>query len=404
MKNHWKTILFFISIITIVVLTYYLCINDKDANLLSDKDIQNTNFLNDKKAVVYVSSTADQDLDGKGVSYAIFINKQGIASGYKMGGLELGGIGVSDDKKQVLLESKDNIKFLGENPTTHKIKYQHTGDFNGYLANQKIFVNIYNSGMNKENGNYDSNVLFGNEKVIHKSNIPHFIISSGLDGENILVATQDLVTNKYELERLTFNDTTMNIANITELNVNGKEDHANLSPILVDSENYYMVMSTIDKDDPLKGETFLLRTNKTTLEQNTIFMYKEENSTATSPFSLDNSAYIYNDELYFINGLGEVYTYNPKNDAMSHKFSIDYHVKDGVRYNEQTYFENDSLYVLRYDAKRNNKYYIERYNLTNGKKVSEQEIQGIESILATVKGGKKVYAYDFKMLLSKTDD
>ena len=57
---------------------------------------------------------------------------------------------------------------------------------------------------------------------------------------------------------------------------------------------------------------------------------------------------------------------------MSHKFTIDYHVKDGVRYNEQTYFENDSLYVLRYDAKRNNKYYIERYNLTNGRKVSEQ--------------------------------
>jgi len=89
---------------------------------------------------------------------------------------------------------------------------------------------------------------------------------------------------------------------------------------------------------------------------------------------------------------------------MSHKFTIDYHVKDGVRYNEQTYFENDSLYVLRYDAKRNNKYYIERYNLTNGSKVSEQEIQGIESILATVKGGKKVYAYDFKMLLPKTDN
>ena len=68
----------------------------------------------------------------------------------------------------------------------------------------------------------------------------------------------------------------MNIENITALNINGKDDHANLSPILVDSENYYMVMSTIDKDDPLKGETFLLRTNKATLEQNTIFMYKEE--------------------------------------------------------------------------------------------------------------------------------
>ena len=38
--------------------------------------------------MLYFSSTADQDLDGKGISYAIFINKQGVASGYKMGGLE----------------------------------------------------------------------------------------------------------------------------------------------------------------------------------------------------------------------------------------------------------------------------------------------------------------------------
>ena len=73
-------------------------------------------------------------------------------------------------------------------------------------------------------------------------------------GKIFLVATQELVTNKYELKKLTFNDATMNIENITALNINGKEDHANLSPILVDSENYYMVMSTIDKDDPLKGK------------------------------------------------------------------------------------------------------------------------------------------------------
>ena len=54
--------------------------------------------------MLYFSSTADQDLDGKGISYAIFINKQGVASGYKMGGLELGGIGVSDDKTSSIRE------------------------------------------------------------------------------------------------------------------------------------------------------------------------------------------------------------------------------------------------------------------------------------------------------------
>lgn len=90
----------FTIIITIAVLAYYLCIKDKNANLISDKEIQNKNFLDDKRLCFYFSSTADQDLDGKGISYAIFINKQGVASGYKMGGLELGGIGVSDDKNK----------------------------------------------------------------------------------------------------------------------------------------------------------------------------------------------------------------------------------------------------------------------------------------------------------------
>lgn len=56
-------------------------------------------FLKDKHAVLYLSSTADQDMDGKGISYAVFINKNGEASGYKMNGLELGGIGVSEIKK-----------------------------------------------------------------------------------------------------------------------------------------------------------------------------------------------------------------------------------------------------------------------------------------------------------------
>ena len=49
MKNHRKIILFFTIIITIAVLAYYLCIKDKNANLISDKEIQNKNFLDDKR-------------------------------------------------------------------------------------------------------------------------------------------------------------------------------------------------------------------------------------------------------------------------------------------------------------------------------------------------------------------
>ena len=54
--------------------------------------------------------------------------------------------------------------------------------------------------MDKENGTIIQMFYSEMKKLFIKSNIPHFIISSGLDGENILVATQELVTNKYELK------------------------------------------------------------------------------------------------------------------------------------------------------------------------------------------------------------
>ena len=83
----------------------------------------------------------------------------------------------------------------------------------------------------------------------------------------------------------------------------------------------------------------------------------------------NNSAYLHNNELFFINGLGDVITFNTETNAVNLKFKIDYHVTDGVRYNEQTYFEDDQLYVLRYNEKQEHKYSIETYSLTTGKKL-----------------------------------
>ena len=112
----------------------------------------------------------------------------------------------------------------------------------------------------------------------------------------------------------------------------------------------------------------------------------------------NNSAYLHNNELFFINGLGEVITFNTETNAVNPKFKIDYHVTDGVRYNEQTYFENDQLYVLRYNEKQEHKYSIETYSLTTGKKIKTTKIKDMDQIITSVKGGKSIYAYDFKIL------
>ncbi|ABY46525.1 hypothetical protein [Bacillus mycoides] len=392
-----KKILFAIlSVIVVTVLVYYFFFSNSNVDLISEEDVQKKDFLKDKQSVIYLSSTADQDMDGKGISYAVFINKNGEASGYKMNGLELGGIGVSENKKELLLESKDKLKFVGENFKEFKMKYQHTGDYRAYLKNSDLFVNIYNSGSNPDTGGYDSNVVYGNKKGIHKGNIPHYLISAGVDEETIPIMTHDIDKKEYTLKRLTFNDLKMKLEDVTEISVDKNMTYSSYSSILSDSNSYYTVL--VENDNTIKGKVYLLRVNKTTLKQELVLLSSEEDSTASIPFTKNNSAYLHNNELYFINGLGNVITFNTQTNTVNTKFKIDYSVTDGVRYNEQTFFQGDQLYVLRYDKNRKNNYYIEIYSLKDGKKIKETEISGMEEIIKSVRGGKSIHAYDFKVL------
>ncbi len=95
-----KIIILILSVILIAALIYFFFFRNSTVNSISEEDIEKKGFLKDKQAVIYLSSTADQDMDGNGISYAIFIDKNEKAHGYKMNGLELGGIGVSDNKKR----------------------------------------------------------------------------------------------------------------------------------------------------------------------------------------------------------------------------------------------------------------------------------------------------------------
>ncbi|KLA31134.1 hypothetical protein [Bacillus cereus] len=392
-----KKILFAIlSVILVTVLVYYFFFSNSNVDLISEEDVQKKDFLKDKQAVIYLSSTADQDMDGKGISYAVFINKNGEASGYKMNGLELGGIGVSENKKELLLESKDKLKFVGENFKEFKMKYQHTGDYRAYLQNSDLFVNIYNSGSNPATGGYDSNVVYGNKKGIHKGNIPHYLISAGVDEDTIPIMTHDIDKKEYTLKKLTFNDLEMKLEDVIEISVDKNMTYSSYSSILSDSNSYYTVL--VENDNTIKGKVYLLLVNKTTLKQELVLLSSEEDSTASIPFTKNNSAYLHNNELYFINGLGNVITFNTQTNTVNTKFKIDYSVTDGVRYNEQTFFQGDQLYVLRYDKNRKNNYYIEVYSLKDGKKIKETEISGMEEIIKSVRGGKSIHAYDFKVL------
>lgn len=188
----------------------------------------------------------------------------------------------------------------------------------------------------------------------------------------------------------------MKLEDVTEISLDKNMTYSSYSSILSDSNSYYTVL--VENDNTIKGKVYLLRVNKTTLKQELVLLSSEEDSTASIPFTKNNSAYLHNNELYFINGLGNVITFNTQTNTVNTKFKIDYSVTDGVRYNEQTFFQGDQLYVLRYDKNRKNNYYIEIYSLKDGKKIKETEISGMEEIIKSVRGGKSIHAYDFKVL------
>lgn len=119
----------------------------KSHKAVSQQDLRDPDFLDDKEILLYFSTSADQDAFGGGKSYALFISQDGSLSSFKMKGLELGSAKVHGDS--VMLEDKNTIFTIKDGLSSHKRAYQHTGDSAGFLQNTDGFYTLYNSGYDK---------------------------------------------------------------------------------------------------------------------------------------------------------------------------------------------------------------------------------------------------------------
>ncbi|MBK3497150.1 hypothetical protein JFL43_20415 [Viridibacillus sp. YIM B01967] len=387
-----------VLVILIGVCIYYFSYQNNKTLFIKDEEIQQKSFLENKQAVLYLSTTADQDMDNRGISYSIFLDDEGKTSAYKMKGLELGSIAISEDNKEVLLESKDKIRIIGDMYQEFDMKNQYTGEKTGYLKNRDLYFSIYNTGVNTSTGNYDSNVVFGNKKGFKMGNIPYYISTSGINEDEVIILTKDIEKNQHDLRRVIIGGNEVKVENVIQLENEKNAEYASLSSIISDDKYYYFILSEYVSET--SENVILFRVNKETLKQEkiTVSKYKNNNNLVSIiPFNIKNSTYLYDNELYYINGLGEVFTLNTKTNDIAIKFTIKNAPKDGVRHNEETFFQNGNLYVLRYNINAKNKYYIEVYSLKSGEKLNEIKMEGLDKILSSVKG-KSIYSYDFKML------
>ncbi len=400
MKRKYKYILLFLTCL-LVIYSCYLVVNKIRVSpfIVKEETIRKNNFLDDKQAVLYYSSTADQDMDDRGISIVIFVDDDGVARGYKMKGLELGSVGLGENG--LLLEDKDTLRLIGNKYKELKMKYQHTGEITGYLKSSNLYFTIFNSGRVK-NG-YASNVLYGNDKGFKKGNIPHFILTTGVDKNDILILTKDNEKNTCHLRKVSFNDNKLEIKDLTQLkNRSGYNSYGHSSQIISDENYYYLVLEERKEGNLKDANEVLVRINKKTLKQDMITLVSYKNKTinqlsATIPYSLDHSIYLYGNELFFANGLGDVYSVDITSNLVKKKFTIENPRKGPYRYGEKTYFKNDSMFVVRYDSKKKVKYYFEQYSLETGKKTNVVQMSGVDKNLSSVKG-KSVHSYDFKIL------
>ena len=364
-----------------------------DTPILSTDEVLEKELLKNTKAIIYLSTTADQDMDNKGVSYGVFVQDDHSVQALAMKGLELGSVAIG--KNQVLLEDKNNINIISDNTKQFKMDTpQYTGERTGYLPEKELFFSTYNSGF-VEDG-YSSDVRYGDSKDFNVDSIPYYIVASGITENMVPILTQDFAKNRFDLREVTF-DEKLKINDLTTIQSESTENMQVLAPILSDENNYYLILSKIINDTHEKVSIY--RINKKTLRQERFDFidYKKVDLTATIPYNYKNSATLYNNKLYYANGLGEIYSFDLKSTAVSKAFSLNNVSKSKVRHNEETYFKEGNLYVLRYSPYKKEHYYLESYSLDKGTVTDSFDIKGLDAIINEPKY-KKVYSYDLKIL------
>ncbi|MBD7985501.1 hypothetical protein H9649_12960 [Sporosarcina sp. Sa2YVA2] len=379
------------GLLFIIVFIIYFSIekNTTDTSLhLSDEDL-----LKNTKAIIYLSTTADQDIDNKGLSYAVFVQGDNSIQALAMKGLELGGIAVGKD--QILLEDKNSINIISDKIERFTMDTpQYTGERTGYLPEKELFFSIYNSGF-VEDG-YSSDVRYGNLKGFKVDSIPYYIVASGTTESAVHILTQDFETERFYLKEVKL-DENLIINDLTTIQSESVENMQVLVPVLSDENYYYLLLSTIISD--ANESVSIYRINKETLEQDTFefINYIETDLTATIPYNYKNSATIYNNKLYYVNGLGEVYSFNLHTTAVSKEFSLTNASNSSIRHNEETYFNAGNLYALRYNENKKERYYLETYSREKGILTNSIDIEGLDKIIKKIRN-KKVYSYDLKVL------
>ncbi|MCD7034143.1 hypothetical protein LRR81_07845 [Metabacillus sp. GX 13764] len=371
------------------LLTYVILYYLESTTSISSKEMSQADFLKDKHALLYFSTTIDTT---PGKSYAVFLNKNGNVSARKMLPLELGTTAIHDS--QAVMSDKDHIYLAGENAKTITRPPQHTGYDGGagFIKDTNSFYTIYNSGYSKDMKNYRSEVYWGIGSKLNQDVIPYFIAANGTFHDNIYTAQTPDDSSSSETRKFVFHKVVlkedMEIHPVMEVTL-GK-NASPLSPLLIDDQFIYFIIN-----GP-KGEHVyqLVKINLQTKDAETIDIkrYQKDPQTVYKaiPYS-NNSTYMDSNNIYFADGLGKVMIINKSTGKKQREFQLNPNlVKLGIK---KIFFKNQFLYLFAMNYGGDGQ--IEKYDLQNGQVTDTIKVKGIGKIISA---NSHVHLYDFKMI------
>lgn len=403
MKN--KIYLIFIPILIVIggtILYYVMDYLKPIPHSLSQETIEKSDFLKKQKAAVYFSTTSDQDVGGDGLGLTVFIDRKNQAKSFSSKGLELNNLAISPQNDLLLVDS-EKMRLLGSSYKEFNLKKpQYMGEQTGYIPKKQLFFSLFNTGFDKQN-QYTYTLSYGNESGFKEATIPFYINATGIGQDRILLLTTQNVQEEnspMRIQDVTFSSGKMKLAAQAELKIEGKNEIEAFSSILSDADYYYVVLKVSESDHEENSKLVMQRIDKNSDEQKTFLMdsyKKEEDSTASIPYNIKNSSHLYKGIIYYIDGNGTIMTFDTKTTKINKKFKLEQIDQEEKKHHEESFFNGNSLFMLRYDPKSAEKYLIETYSLSSGKKVTESKIKGLNEILDSTQT-HDVFSYDFRML------
>lgn len=350
--------------------------NPKIMSIEDGKSYAEQDFLKNQRAAVYISKDAEQLEKAETKGSVVFIDTAGKLKSYAINAVEYGNIVAH--KNSMMIEQSDEMAVVSNQ--VHKTKFEtaeYRGMRAGYLPKTKQFYAVYNSGLS-DKYDYKMTVRYGSEYGDFKSAmISNFVSAIGEDQDRLLLVTQDLISNEFQLKTMRLNgEKKSKTALVTDLHLPQSSSIDIISQVVADEEAYYFVVSNYKSE---KNEQIILyRVDRETLQvtSKTLAYYKTVKQTENSlPVTYNDSLHLWNGKLYFINGYGEVYDYTIKTKKVGNDFKLD-DFPAGNYTHTQIRFTNESLYALYLDD--NKQMYLDHYNLETKARVQHEKVNALK--------------------------